>query len=759
MCDGARKNAVASSFTLDKPRSRTRRDTVAAFVSLVLLWLLPAVSSYTQSAQPLQLRARVLGNALGALDSGVYIPTSVYAGSRYLDFILRFDTEAPELIEDLSLTLEYPTVWQFLGLGGVDGDVFAKAQKEQQPGLLRFIITSVPQVALRFSFLVLKDVVEPKVLRAVAAYRVVEEEFETEPVEITLVPDTAPPSLTVLGPSLVQIECRGVYRDYGAVASDAVDGDITARIQVISSPVFTTLESGTYQLTYTVTDLSGNTTTIPGRTVFVGSCPPVDSCANNCANDSGKDDDGDGLTNCREICLFHTSPVLVDTDADGMPDPFEIRFFPTLNPNFAGDRDEDPDFDGLSNLAEFLQNSSPVDGNSPAPTRYVAPPPQGSDETGDGSLQAPWATLNYALTQMASSSAQPRRLVVFPGNYVEDITLLPNVSVVGIAVNAEIPRIVGHVVGGEGSRLEQVTLTGAKSSLPLLDLQGTAGAGVAMRVVGVYFLGGDVGVIASGTAVAKAIFENCTFEGLHVGFEVRGSTPKIRRCFFRNLLASEDPAVGVRFVGTTPKAVEDAPALGDINNPNVGWNQFDVTTIEGYTIANERSDAVKVQLCDWKTNDVEAITDSISGPAVVEPFLKAGSAVLASAVFCTVTKAGTEERITNGSVQLIVSTFGTVSQNENGVYGFPAVGPGNYSLIVNAPGFSQSSRGVGVLPGQQVAVVVPLGEAPPAPRQGCFRNQNTQKSGQEASAETGTLYVIGAGLLLWARNRFRRVRG
>jgi hypothetical protein len=57
------------------------------------------------------------------------------------------------------------------------------------------------------------------------------------------------------------------YSDAGATATDQEDGDLTSRI-VVANPVNTTV-LGTYTITYTVSDLSGNAAKPVTRTVNV----------------------------------------------------------------------------------------------------------------------------------------------------------------------------------------------------------------------------------------------------------------------------------------------------------------------------------------------------------------------------------------------------------------------------------------------------------------------------------------------------------
>ena len=80
--------------------------------------------------------------------------------------------------------------------------------------------------------------------------------------------DTDIPVLTLTGEPELTLTVEADYEDAGATALDPIDGDITDRI-VVDNPVNTAV-LGTYTVTYTVTDRSGNTALPITRTVNVG---------------------------------------------------------------------------------------------------------------------------------------------------------------------------------------------------------------------------------------------------------------------------------------------------------------------------------------------------------------------------------------------------------------------------------------------------------------------------------------------------------
>ena len=79
--------------------------------------------------------------------------------------------------------------------------------------------------------------------------------------------DTEKPVITLKGNSEITLNQGDKYNDEGARATDNIDGDITSKIKVSGKVDIT--KSGTYTITYTVTDQAGNRTEVTRKVTVV----------------------------------------------------------------------------------------------------------------------------------------------------------------------------------------------------------------------------------------------------------------------------------------------------------------------------------------------------------------------------------------------------------------------------------------------------------------------------------------------------------
>jgi hypothetical protein len=89
-----------------------------------------------------------------------------------------------------------------------------------------------------------------------------------------------------LSPTYIQLNTTSVYRDAGAIAVDSVDGDITS--QIVTTGTVNTLVSGTYRITYNVTNSAGKSAIPVTRIVIVGDDSVLPGEGGQCADTGEK---------------------------------------------------------------------------------------------------------------------------------------------------------------------------------------------------------------------------------------------------------------------------------------------------------------------------------------------------------------------------------------------------------------------------------------------------------------------------------------
>jgi hypothetical protein len=102
---------------------------------------------------------------------------------------------------------------------------------------------------------------------------------------------------------------------------------------------------GVVAVIWTAADTAGNHSTCTQQVTVVYS--------------STADSDTDGLTDAEEVYTYQTDPCNPDSDGDGMPDGWEVRY--GLDPLDPNDASGDLDGDGVSNLDEYRLGRNPAD--------------------------------------------------------------------------------------------------------------------------------------------------------------------------------------------------------------------------------------------------------------------------------------------------------------------------------------------------------------------------------------------------------------
>lgn len=457
-----------------------------------------------------------------------------------------------------------------------------------------------------------------------------------------------------------------------------------------------------------------------------------------------------------------------DFDNDGMSNSFEDTYgLDSLNPDDAGGN---LDNDGLSNLEEFLRNSDPTDVNSPGIVRFVSP--DGSTSGGDGTSPTnPW-NLTFALSQFPNTGPEPVRatLILLAGHYVGDFTLTPAIRLLGQSCAPEddpssCSVIEGSMLGAEGASVERLVFLAPDAATEQLVVNNVGMNIESCAFFGAESGGGGTGIVLEGVNSGRVDIGKSSFQRLSIGVDVGGPIPRLWRSIFANLVAADDDdkqeavVTGV-LIDTLPVGFPTGGSLGDSTDPSLGYNTFLVSSIEGgKAIINRRAEPLVVENNDWGTDSLEEIQAAVDGDADVEPFLAAGTAIFAASLFCTVWDGEDETRIENARLVLQPTTFQQVTNNVDGVYGFPAVGPGSYSLTTSAAGYSTRTISVDVADGDFKSIVVPMFEADvvPEPTPGCCASPGDEKI-TSLTQYRGDLFVGGlmVAVLLAAGRRTRK---
>ena len=149
----------------------------------------------------------------------------------------------------------------------------------------------------------------------------------TRTVIVNPLPDTTPPTITLTGSSTINLTVGDNYTDAGATATDDVDGNITSSIT--TSGAISTSNTGTFIISYSVSDAAGNAATVVQRTVIVSAATNSSNCTITGQNIGGGQSQTVTLTNAISDITFSVNSSCqenLQAEALGLPTGVTMNF-------------------------------------------------------------------------------------------------------------------------------------------------------------------------------------------------------------------------------------------------------------------------------------------------------------------------------------------------------------------------------------------------------------------------------------------------
>jgi hypothetical protein len=135
--------------------------------------------------------------------------------------------------------------------------------------------------------------------------------------------DTAPPVITVVGNNPATVECHSSYTDAGATAADTCAGALTPT----TSGTVDVTTPGTYTITYSVSDPSGNAATATRTVKVVDTTPPVITVlGNNPATVECHSSYNDAGATAADLCASALTPKATGTVDVTTPGTYTITY-------------------------------------------------------------------------------------------------------------------------------------------------------------------------------------------------------------------------------------------------------------------------------------------------------------------------------------------------------------------------------------------------------------------------------------------------
>ena len=456
--------------------------------------------------------------------------------------------------------------------------------------------------------------------------------------------------------------------------------------------------------------------------------------------DADEDLDDDGASNLTEFNAGSRAND-PDSDDDTISDGWEIHW--GTDP-LVGDQDADPDSDGFSNAEEYDLGSDPHDSADPPDTVHVSP--SGSDETGDGSLANPWASIGRAMTFVARYSERlPVLVQAGPGAYAETVDFVPSVSLRGdSSADPEATIIAPSATQLAGEiAIEMNASCALRDLMVLLPFDAPIGVTcvrindvpglVRNTVLNGRDVSGSVALNVLGPNSAASVVADNLVMRFDKGLRAVETTVTVEGNIWENIGFD-----GV-FVSNPDKGAGLTPVLGDAGRGAGGGNTF--RNIGGYFIRNGSGEEMLAELNDWDLYSESEIAERMSGPVDFVPFLHMGAAQ--AVLTCDVVALETQAAVAGASVGVVPGIAEPVQTNAAGEAQFTLM-EGQFMVMVTADGFDVAVVPV-VLTGGENNLLIELAPDSWTPP---LSGEGEGEGHDRPSIQGGGLYELGEPLTL-----------
>ncbi len=395
------------------------------------------------------------------------------------------------------------------------------------------------------------------------------------------------------------------------------------------------------------------------------------------------------------------------------------------------------------------------------------------DNTNDGTMSSPWRTIAYAQRRIAATPLKPITVNLAPGEYNEQVFMPKHTRLVGTKENdpsgvvirpplEALEELNYAVLAEEDTELRNLSIRLDVDSPPdvvLLRIND-----VNMTVRDVFMSGGDVagsvGVSILREGSSDSLVTHSRIERVDFGVRAIETNANITQNAFRNIRFD-----GVFVRDPSPEADGGTLLLGVATRVDTGHNTF--VNVEEKLVRNLGVNEVKAEMNDWGICCYEEILGKMDGKVDFVPY---GPHYHFSASLVCVLVDENESPINTATVHITPAVSSPVTANVDGVYVFPALQEGTYTVSATAPDYASAERTVTLIGGQDKTIKLVLkrtdgaegesstGEAEQSPGEGesnepagCFASES-KRAGLPAAPD---LFVAALSLLAlaWAAAR------